>query len=274
MSMSMLLRDLAHQRRRLGAALLVLRQTPSPFADLPCRCGRATGPSPPLAEEPARRSCRRAPRRRRAVRLRLGRSHGRRRRGMSVRKRLPDRRRAPRLRSNRRHDAVDGNRFALLTLISASTPAAGDGISASTLSVEISNSGSSRSTASPTFLIQRTIVPSAIDSPICGISTGVDIGDPCRLQASGLPAAVPSRRAPLAIERSHANSSIPPIASRLPPRGRRSAGTRLRAAGCTARSCRATRARVTGASRYSNASSAIVARSRRRCRRCGAPRGG
>src|SRR5580765_1351479 len=60
-----------------------------------------------------------------------------------------------------------------LTLISASTPSAGDGISASTLSVEISNSGSSRPTFSPTFLIQRTIVPSAIDSPIWGISTGV-----------------------------------------------------------------------------------------------------
>ena len=53
------------------------------------------------------------------------------------------------------------------------TPAAGDGISASILSVEISNSGSSRSTLSPTFLIQRTIVPSAIDSPICGITTSV-----------------------------------------------------------------------------------------------------
>jgi len=52
------------------------------------------------------------------------------------------------------------------TVISVSTPAAGDGISASTLSVEISNNGSSRSTASPTFLIQRTMVPSAIDSPI------------------------------------------------------------------------------------------------------------
>jgi hypothetical protein len=38
---------------------------------------------------------------------------------------------------------------------------------------------------SPTFLIQRTIVPSAIDSPIWGINTGVDIGDPSRLQASG-----------------------------------------------------------------------------------------
>ena len=33
-----------------------------------------------------------------------------------------------------------------LTVISVSTPAAGDGISASTLSVEISKSGSSRST--------------------------------------------------------------------------------------------------------------------------------
>src|SRR5438309_1211059 len=59
--------------------------------------------------------------------------------------------------------------------ISDTTPAAGDGISASTLSVEISKSGSSRSTVSPTFLIQRTIVPSAIDSPICGITTSVDI---------------------------------------------------------------------------------------------------
>jgi hypothetical protein len=53
-----------------------------------------------------------------------------------------------------------------LTRISSSTPAPGDGISASTLSVEISNSGSSLSMESPTFLIQRTMVPSAIDSPI------------------------------------------------------------------------------------------------------------
>ena len=30
----------------------------------------------------------------------------------------------------------------------------------------------------PTFLIQRTIVPSAIDSPICGITTSVAIGSP------------------------------------------------------------------------------------------------
>src|SRR4029079_13346243 len=62
-----------------------------------------------------------------------------------------------------------------LTRISETTPAGGDGISASTLSVEISKSGSSRSTLSPTFLIQRTIVPSAIDSPICGITTSVAI---------------------------------------------------------------------------------------------------
>lgn len=61
------------------------------------------------------------------------------------------------------------------TAIAISTPAAGDGISASTLSVEISKSGSSRSTESPTFLIQRTMVPSAIDSPIWGMTTGVDI---------------------------------------------------------------------------------------------------
>ena len=60
-----------------------------------------------------------------------------------------------------------------LCRISVTTPAAGAGISASTLSVEISKSGSSRSTLSPTFLIQRTIVPSAIDSPICGITTSV-----------------------------------------------------------------------------------------------------
>src|ERR1051325_3525113 len=57
------------------------------------------------------------------------------------------------------------------TLISASTPPAGAGISASTLSVEISKSGSSRFTASPTFLSHLLKVPSAIDSPIWGINT-------------------------------------------------------------------------------------------------------
>ena len=58
-------------------------------------------------------------------------------------------------------------------LISVSTPAAGDGISASTLSVEISKSGSSRWTVSPTFLSHLVMVPSVMDSPICGIGTSV-----------------------------------------------------------------------------------------------------
>ena len=57
------------------------------------------------------------------------------------------------------------------TIISESTPEVGAGISASTLSVEISKSGSSRLTGSPTFLSHLTIVPSAMDSPICGIFT-------------------------------------------------------------------------------------------------------
>src|SRR5216683_485738 len=57
------------------------------------------------------------------------------------------------------------------TLISASTPALGAGISASTLSVEISNSGSSRFTSSPNFLSHLLKVPSAIDSPIWGMRT-------------------------------------------------------------------------------------------------------
>ena len=59
------------------------------------------------------------------------------------------------------------------TRISFRTPAAGAGISASTLSVEISNSGSSRSTVSPTFFIHLVMVPSAIDSPIWGMMTSV-----------------------------------------------------------------------------------------------------
>jgi hypothetical protein len=59
------------------------------------------------------------------------------------------------------------------TRISARTPAAGDGISASTLSVEISKRGSSRLTASPIFLSHLVTVPSAMDSPICGMITSV-----------------------------------------------------------------------------------------------------
>src|SRR6202035_3072398 len=56
------------------------------------------------------------------------------------------------------------------TLISFRTPAEGDGISASTLSVEISNSGSSRSTLSPGFFSHLVMVPSKMLSPIWGIT--------------------------------------------------------------------------------------------------------
>src|SRR5262249_38902275 len=58
-----------------------------------------------------------------------------------------------------------------VTRISANTPLVGAGISASTLSVEISKIGSSRLTVSPTFLSHFERVPSAIDSPIWGITT-------------------------------------------------------------------------------------------------------
>src|SRR3984885_10614212 len=58
-------------------------------------------------------------------------------------------------------------------LISESTPATGEGISASTLSVEISNSGSSCCTVSPGFFSHLVMVPSKIDSPIWGMITSV-----------------------------------------------------------------------------------------------------
>src|ERR1700686_692918 len=61
------------------------------------------------------------------------------------------------------------------TLISFSTPAGGEGISASTLSVEISKSGSSRSTLSPGFLSHLVIVPSKMLSPIWGITMSTAI---------------------------------------------------------------------------------------------------
>ena len=68
------------------------------------------------------------------------------------------------------------------TMISASTPAVGDGISASTLSVEISKIGSSRFTSSPTFFSQRETVPSAMDSPIWGIKTSIRATIPSSVQ--------------------------------------------------------------------------------------------
>ena len=59
--------------------------------------------------------------------------------------------------------------------ISISTPAAGDGISVSTLSVETSSNGSSTATVSPTFFSQRVTVPSVTLSPSAGIVTWIDI---------------------------------------------------------------------------------------------------
>jgi hypothetical protein len=60
-------------------------------------------------------------------------------------------------------------------MILVKIPAAGDGISVSTLSVETSNSGSSRFTNSPSFFSQRVTVPSVTDSPRAGIVTEKDI---------------------------------------------------------------------------------------------------
>ncbi len=55
------------------------------------------------------------------------------------------------------------------TRIFETVPATGDGTSVSTLSVEISKSGSSRSTWSPSFLSHFRIVPSTMVSPSWGI---------------------------------------------------------------------------------------------------------
>ncbi len=56
---------------------------------------------------------------------------------------------------------------------STRVPDSGEGISASTLSVEISRIGSSLSTASPTCFSHFDTVPSAIDSPIWGMGTSI-----------------------------------------------------------------------------------------------------
>jgi hypothetical protein len=55
------------------------------------------------------------------------------------------------------------------TRISSSTPSYGLGISESTLSVDTSNSGSSKATVSPAFFSQLPMVPSVTVSPSLGI---------------------------------------------------------------------------------------------------------
>src|SRR6185312_533346 len=57
--------------------------------------------------------------------------------------------------------------------IFVSTPAAGEGISVSTLSVETSSRGSSSSTVSPSCFSHRVTVPSVTLSPSAGIWTEV-----------------------------------------------------------------------------------------------------
>jgi hypothetical protein len=64
------------------------------------------------------------------------------------------------------------------TRISDTTPPAGDGTSESTLSVETSKSGSSRSIVSPTCFSQRVIVPSVTVSPSCGMITSANVQSP------------------------------------------------------------------------------------------------
>src|SRR3984957_4507772 len=75
------------------------------------------------------------------------------------------------------------------TLISESTPATGEGISASTLSVEISNNGSSCCTVSPGCFSHLVMVPSKIDSPIWGMMTSLaEAGAAVAAGAGGLAA--------------------------------------------------------------------------------------
>src|SRR5262249_14116906 len=61
------------------------------------------------------------------------------------------------------------------TRIWVSVPEAGLGTSVSTLSVEISSSGSSASICSPSCFSQRVTVPSETDTPICGITTSTAV---------------------------------------------------------------------------------------------------
>ncbi len=69
------------------------------------------------------------------------------------------------------------------TVIESRTPATGEGISVSTLSVDTSTSGSSAATVSPTLFSQRVTVPSVTLSPRAGSTT--DVGAPPPVGALG-----------------------------------------------------------------------------------------
>ena len=218
--------DAAHQRRRLLAATLVRRVVVGWPASVIWPARRA---GPAVAALVGSTAPRRAGRRRRRQPCRLRRRCGRtRRRAVRLRRRAflrclcscapvllsslaPARPASPSTATTVSMATVSPS----CTRISRSTPAAGDGISASTLSVEISKIGSSRSTVSPTFLIQRTTVPSATDSPIWGITTFVGIG----ISAYGLrqPAAYLTGRLQAAGCRLQATCESALRASRAPP---------------------------------------------------------
>ena len=129
-----LLRDPPHQRRRLLPPQLVHRQLVAPRPrGVRCRSAPAADrrPRAPAGrpQPPAVGRCLAAG----AV-------------GAAAGSRCSERPSTPPLAADHRDDAVDGDRLPFLDLDLGQHAGAGDGISASTLSVEISNSGSSRST--------------------------------------------------------------------------------------------------------------------------------
>ena len=97
------------------------------------------------------------------------------------------------------------------TRISCRTPVPGLGTSVSTLSVEISSSGSSARIASPTCFSHFVTVPSETETPICGITTSTTV-----------PVAISTRRARAARRRRRRP------AAGTPPRARREGYRRVR----------------------------------------------
>ncbi len=113
------------------------------------------------------------------------------------RARPPERREPPRRRCRRFGRASCRRRLGLRLpgrgICVFGVPAAGLGTSVSTLSVEISSSGSSASTCSPSCLSHRVSVPSETETPICGITTSTAVSVAMRLLPS-TPRALERRR--------------------------------------------------------------------------------
>ncbi len=80
------------------------------------------------------------------------------------------------------------------TRICATTPSPGLGTSVSTLSVEISSSGSSRAIASPSCLSHFVTVPSETETPIWGITTSTCVPVATRPPSTPRAPAAPRRR--------------------------------------------------------------------------------